>query len=243
MFDGKQPISRRRRVGTCARLGLAEWAAVALDCARWLITLVPRFRSGWRSRGGRRRFAIVAWSPDGHWIAAAGGSDLFYAGGDGVVWLWRVDSGECLLLEGHSGPVSQIAWSPDSRTVASGSGDSTVRLWEAATGSARPSSKATPTGSIAWRGRRTAARSQRVRGTRRCGCGRRRRAGAYKLEGHPKGSGAWRGRPTAAPWPAAGRDGAAVGGGNGLRCATSEGTSMGPERGVVARGRHAGRGP
>jgi WD40 repeat protein len=49
--------------------------------------------------------------------------------------IWDAGSGKCLqTLEGHSGPVSSVAFSPDSAWLASASAGGTVKIWDAGSG-------------------------------------------------------------------------------------------------------------
>jgi WD40 repeat protein len=50
-----------------------------------------------------------------------------------MVKLWELESGrEVQTLQGHTGYVASVAFTPDGRHLASGSGDGTVKLWEVA---------------------------------------------------------------------------------------------------------------
>ncbi|MDE0483914.1 MAG: T9SS type A sorting domain-containing protein [Candidatus Poribacteria bacterium] len=73
--------------------------------------------------------ANIAFSPDSSTIAICGGR---YAA---RIYLWDIASGTLKnTLIGHVGGVNDVVFSPDSRTLASGSLDNTVCLWDVATG-------------------------------------------------------------------------------------------------------------
>jgi WD40 repeat protein len=101
----------------------------------------------------------VALSPDGKILAFAKYSE-------GEIQLWDVtNSNHLATMRGHAGPIEALAFSPDGKTLASGSYDKTTKLWDVATARERatlrhsdmvlsvafsPDGKTLATGSSGW---------------------------------------------------------------------------------------------
>ncbi len=59
---------------------------------------------------------------------------LGFAAADATIRIWDAVWGRLKhTLRGHLAGISTIAWSPDSKTLASGSDDKSIRLWDVAT--------------------------------------------------------------------------------------------------------------
>lgn len=84
-------------------------------------------RYGSTSGGYFSRYASIAFSPDGRFLASS------ESGNTTMVQLWYAGRTYKTALTGHTDDVTSVAFSSDGRTLASSSEDNTVRLWDVAT--------------------------------------------------------------------------------------------------------------
>ena len=87
-----------------------------------------------------RKVLCVKFSPDGKTVAASEGDTEVPHTQDMPcqIRIWDAQShAEIRTLRGHSNSIPALAFSPDGKTLASGSMDQTVKLWDAATGKLR----------------------------------------------------------------------------------------------------------
>ena len=84
-------------------------------------------RYGSTGGGYFSRYASIAFSPDGRFLASS------ESGNTTMVQLWYAGRTYKTALTGHTDRITSVAFSSDSRTLASGSEDTTVRLWDVAT--------------------------------------------------------------------------------------------------------------
>ena len=73
----------------------------------------------------------VSFSPDGNTLASGSGLvDEKFPGTDNTIKLWNVETRtEIRTLKGHNDAITSVSFSPEGKTLASGSNDKTIKLW------------------------------------------------------------------------------------------------------------------
>ncbi|MCP2729439.1 AAA-like domain-containing protein [Limnofasciculus baicalensis] len=72
---------------------------------------------------------LRSWHEEGNSSEKWQNLSLVLANSDDTVKLWNLEGKELLTLTGHKDWVTSVSFSPDGKTIASGSGDGTVKLW------------------------------------------------------------------------------------------------------------------
>ncbi len=105
------------------RLALGRYKEVVLaDAAGKTVATLP---------GHAEAVRALAFSPDGKWLAAAGG----LPGRSGEVKIWDVEKRtEARTIDGHSDCIYAVAFAPDGKTLATSSYDKLIKLWDSTTG-------------------------------------------------------------------------------------------------------------
>ena len=80
--------------------------------------------------GHRQWVEAVAFSKDGNTLLSGGGT----ADARGEVRFWQTAGPGWIVPDAHKKVISCAAWSPDGKTLATGSNDNTIILWDALTG-------------------------------------------------------------------------------------------------------------
>src|SRR5437763_519687 len=134
--SGTRPRGRACRRSRAIQAAFTLWSTRPTGGSWRRGLMTGRCGSGTRPRAGARRrsraiqAALTLWSTrptGGSWRRGL----MTGRCGSGT----RPRGGACLqTLEGHTGSIYSMVYSPDGRQLASGSYDGTVRLWDAATG-------------------------------------------------------------------------------------------------------------
>ncbi len=110
-------------------LSLTIYSIVYIPATFAVNTTIPSLPEGAMVRFGKGTISQIQYSPDGKHLAVASSIGI---------WLYNTAIySETALLTGHTGRVNCITFTLDGKTLASGSSDKTVRLWDVMTGESK----------------------------------------------------------------------------------------------------------